>query len=100
MRWLLLFCILPFAAQADDLSIHASYVVRQERIRPSPKIVTPTIEHHFVLHENGVVDERAHTGGSFPKTHQSSAKLGEGLKVLDDRTIRRTWIVGAQIREM
>jgi hypothetical protein len=53
VRWLLLICLVPFAALAKDLRIDVDYVLKQERVRPSPKTVTPTIEHHFVLHENG-----------------------------------------------
>ena len=98
MRWLILTCLVPFAAQAKDLHIDVDYVLKQERVRPSPKIVTPTIEHHFMLHENGSVDEQFHTGGPFPENHKASSKLGEDLRVIDSRTIKKSWPVGAQTR--
>jgi hypothetical protein len=100
MRFLLLLLLVPFPAFAKDINIYVSYVIKQERIRPDPKIVHPQISQHFVLHENGKVDEAFHTGGKFPVDHQSSSKLGRELKVSDDRTVKRSWRVGAQAREL
>jgi hypothetical protein len=100
MRFLLLLLLVPFPAFAKDITIDVSYVIKQERIRPDPKIVHAQLSQHFVLHENGKVDEAFHTGGKFPVDHQSSSKLGRDLKVSDDRTVKKSWRVGAQTREL
>jgi hypothetical protein len=100
MRWLFLLLLVPYAASAKDISIHVDFVVRQERISPEPKIVTPTIQLHFVLHEDGSADEASHTGGKHPFDAKRTSKLGQHLKVVNANTIKRSWKVGAQTREI
>jgi hypothetical protein len=92
--------LVPCAAEAQDAKIHVEYVLKQERVRPEPKIVRPRISHQYVLHQNGTVDGTFHTGGKFPENQKSASKLGKKIKVLDDRTIKSTWRAGAQTREL
>jgi hypothetical protein len=98
--WLGLLLFMPSAAVAQGVKIQVEYVLKQERVKPEPKIVRPLISHHYVLRQNGTVDESFHTGGKFPEDQKSASKLGSKIRVVDDRTIKRTWRVGAQTREL
>ena len=100
MRWALLLFIIPGVANASDTIIRVEYVLRQERVKPEPKIVTTKIEQRFVLHENGRVEETFSIGGKHPHTSRRSSALGEELKVRNASTVKRVWKVGAQTREL
>ena len=100
MRWLVLVALTPCAAWAGDTNIRVEYVLKQERVKPDPKIVTPTINQSYVLHENGSVDEAFSTGGAHPHSEKRASKLGHHLKVINSNTIKRIWKVGAQTREL
>lgn len=100
MRWLVLLALFPCAAWAKDTTIRVEYTLRQERVRPDPKIVTPTIKQTFVLHEDGSVDEVFATGGAHPYNEKNALKLGKHVKVVNSNAIKRSWKVGAQTREL
>jgi hypothetical protein len=100
MRWLILIAFVPCAAWAKDVNIRVEYVLRQERVKPDPKIVTPTIKQSYVLHDDGSLEEAFSTGGAHPINEKRASKLGHHLKVIDSNTIKRVWKVGAQTREL
>jgi hypothetical protein len=102
MRWLLLFLLFPFAAQAADTHITVEYVVTQERIdRPDPIIIHPHITVQLVLHENGTVDDYDHIPGPYAKNIAHGSRLGEQrVKVVDSHTITRSWSIGPQQRKL
>jgi hypothetical protein len=100
MRYLILLCLVPSLAQATDLHINVFLVVKQDRVAPEPKTVHANLEHHFVLREDGSLEDKFRAAGRFPEDKQRTSKLGKSLKVIDNRTIRKTWRVGEQTREL
>ena len=75
MRWLILIAFIPCSAWAKDVNIRVEYVLRQERVKPDPKIVTPTIKQSYVLHEDGSLDEAFSTGGAHPISEKRASKM-------------------------
>jgi hypothetical protein len=100
MRLLALLFLIPLSAQAKDINIDVIYVIKQERVRPEPKVVHPELTQHFVLHESGTVDTTSQTRGKFPMHSQSSSRIGQILKVSDEQTVKKTWHLGPQKREL
>lgn len=101
MRWLLLFLLFPFAAQAADINISVEYVLTQERIRPDPKIVHPRVTVHLVLHEDGSVDDYVHVPGPYARNTAHASRLGQQrVRVVNSHTITRSWSDGPQKRKL
>jgi len=90
----------PCSAQADT-HIYVEYIVRQERVSPQPQIVRPRISHHFVLHDGGAVSSVSQSSGKYSDKSERSTQLGKDqFKVVDQRTLSRTWSMGAQQRKL
>ena len=101
MRWLVLLCLVPCAAQATDLHITVEYVMTQERVRPDPKTVYPHMTRHFILHEGGGIDETSLVRGAHPDANEGSTRLGKDrFRVVNAQTITRSWSTGAQKRTL
>jgi hypothetical protein len=99
MRYLVLLLLIPFPAYARDINIDINFVIRQEHIRPEPKIVHPRSSVHIVLHSDGSVSDSTHVTGKLGKDFKSNATLGDSrFQVVDEHTIRRTWHNGVQER--
>jgi hypothetical protein len=101
MRWLLLFLLFPFAAQAADTHITVEYVMTQERVGSAPIIIHPHITVQLVLHEDGTVDDSAHIPGPYARNTAHASRLGEQrVKVVNSHTITRSWTTGQQKRKL
>lgn len=99
MRWLLLFLLFPFAAQAADTHITVEYLMTQERLTPTPIIIHPHITVQLVLHEDGTVDDYSHIPGPYAQNTAHASRLGEQrVKVVNSHTITRSWSTGPQQR--
>jgi hypothetical protein len=97
---LCLFVLVPFVARAET-HIYVEYVVRQERVSPQPQIVRPRLTQHFILRDGGTVDAVSTASGRYPDRFQSSTRLGKDqFRVVNQRTISRTWSLGAQRRTL
>src|ERR1700723_3233764 len=101
MRWLLLFLLFPFAAQAADTHITVEYLMTQERLTPTPIIIHPHITVQLVLHEDGTVDDYSHIPGPYAQNTAHASRLGEQrVKVVNSHTITRSWSTGPQQRKL
>jgi hypothetical protein len=76
-----------------DALITIDYVVRSERIRPSPKIITAPGTYKIELHTNGTVSETYQNNLARGPTREQ--RLGRGnYTIVDQHTIRRTFYYG------
>lgn len=87
-------------AESGDTSITVDFVVRHQRIRPSPMMKHGRNTIHIVLHSDGTVSDEHRTYGQRAKPESTSQqRLGAGkYRVVDQHTIRRTYHAGDETR--
>jgi hypothetical protein len=87
-------------ADSGDTVITVEYVVRHERIRPSPKLKHGRGTMQIVLHADGTITDQHHGYGPHAKpASERKYRLGAGkYRVIDQRTIKRVYRSGDEKR--